>query len=221
MVSRARELFARSGVLENGAAVRFIKAVRLLRVHAQRGVFPRQTVARHNACNARFASGQHAHGRIAECSQSGFKQIDRIDGKQLPSGGLLMHEPRADCVPNMEKDNFVQLRHTRRISEHKPAERLAPQSPIRVKRSRKGGLQFLPQRSALFGGKQRIIQRVAVNDIPAAMFDFPQKRCFAAAGRAGDADDKHAHTSITWKPAAFLSRLETARPRPAVSGHWA
>ena len=30
-----------------------------------------------------------------------------------------------------------------------------------------------------------------------------------------------AYTSTTWKPAAFFSRLATARPRPSSWGHWA
>ncbi len=100
-------------------------------------------------------------------------------------------------------------------------ERLAPQAPVRVERGRKRSLQLPPQVCPLFRGQKLVIQRVAVDDISAALLHGLQQRRLAAAGRAGDADDKHAHTSITWKPAAFLSRLETARPSPAGSGHWA
>ena len=221
MVSRARELFARSGVLENGAAVRFIKAVRLLRVYAQRGVFPRQTVARHDARDARLAPGQYAHRRIAERGPPGFKPVDRVNGEQPPPGSPFAHEPCADCIPDVEKDDLIELRHAHLIAEDQLPQRLAPQAPVCAERAGKGRLQLLPQRRALFGGKQRVIQRVAVDDIPAAPLDLLQKRRLAAAGRAGDADDKHAHTSITWKPAAFFSRFATARPSPAVSGHWA
>ena len=121
----------------------------------------------------------------------------------------------------MEKDDLVELRHARLIAEDQLPQRLAPQAPVRVKRVREGREQLLPQRSTLVRGKQRVIQRVAVDDIPAAPLDFLQKRRLAAAGRTGDADNKHAHTSITWKPAAFFSRFATARPSPAVSGHWA
>ena len=201
--------------------MRLIKAVRLLRVHAQRGILPRQVIARHDARDARLASGQHGHGRITERGQPGFKQIDRVDGEQPPSGIPFPHEPRADCVSDMEKDDLVELRHARLIAEDQLPQRLAPQAPVRVKRVREGREQLLPQRRALVRGKQRVIQRVAVDDIPAAPLDFLQKRRLAAAGRAGDADNKHTHTSITWKPAAFFSRFATARPSPAVSGHWA
>ena len=221
MVSRAREAFARPGVLENGIAVICIKAVGLLRVHAQSGIVPRQAVARHDAPDARLTVTEHADGRIAEPCQAGFEQVDRVDGKQLPPVPLRLHQPGAHGPADVEKDDLVELRHARLVAEDELPERLAPQAPVRVERGRKRSLQLPPQVCPLFRGQKLVIQRVAVDDISAAPLHGLQQRRLAAAGRAGDADDKHAHTSITWKPAAFLSRLETARPRPAVSGHWA